>query len=148
MTKYSMIITFLFFTLCGNAIASEKAIVGVWVNQAGGGLIEITMEQGNVYGTIIGSPDSKTEERKDSKNPDPKLRNRSLLGAVILSDFTYHENKKWPWAGGWIYDPNNGKKYKCKIRLVDNETLEIRGYIGISLFGRTETWKRYRKTEP
>ena len=46
------------------------------------------------------------------------------------------------WSGGKILDPKNGKTYKCYIKLEDNNTLKLRGYIGISLFGRTAIWKR------
>ena len=46
------------------------------------------------------------------------------------------------WSGGFIYDPNSGKTYRGKLRLVDTNTLEVRGFIGISLIGRTETWTR------
>ena len=41
-----------------------------------------------------------------------------------------------------VYDPDSGKTYKCKLKLIDHNTLEIRGYIGISLLGRSETWTR------
>ena len=46
------------------------------------------------------------------------------------------------WAGGMIYDPNSGNTYKGTMRLVDRNTLKLRGYIGISLFGRSDTWTR------
>ena len=46
------------------------------------------------------------------------------------------------WSGGFIYDPNSGKTYRGKIKLTDPDTLRLRGYIGISLLGRTEVWKR------
>jgi uncharacterized protein (DUF2147 family) len=62
------------------------------------------------------------------------------LGSVILSNFVHAGGNKW--EDGKIYDPNNGKKYSCNMKLKDNNTLEIRGYIGISLFGRTEVWTR------
>ena len=45
-------------------------------------------------------------------------------------------------SGGKILDPKNGKEYKCYIKLIDNNTLKLRGYIGISMFGRTAIWKR------
>ena len=47
------------------------------------------------------------------------------------------------WAGGEILDPNNGKVYKAKARLADGgKKLEVRGFIGVSLLGRTQTWQR------
>jgi uncharacterized protein (DUF2147 family) len=117
---------------------SEIDIVGTWVNQAGDGLVDIT-EINEIYtGTISGSTDNK--DRMDHHNPDPKLRHRSLLNVVVLGDFKYIGDLQW--QDGWVYDPNNGKTYSCKMQLIDSQTLEIRGYIGISLFGRTETWTK------
>ncbi|MEO1367538.1 MAG: DUF2147 domain-containing protein, partial [Acidobacteriota bacterium] len=46
------------------------------------------------------------------------------------------------WSGGTIYDPNNGKTYSCTLELEGADTLKVRGYIGVSLFGRTERWTR------
>ncbi|MDH3984403.1 MAG: DUF2147 domain-containing protein, partial [Gammaproteobacteria bacterium] len=57
-----------------------------------------------------------------------------------IQNFRYDGNGEW--SGGSIYDPNSGKTYRCKLRLVDPDTLKVRGFIGIALIGRTETWKR------
>jgi uncharacterized protein (DUF2147 family) len=46
------------------------------------------------------------------------------------------------WESGTIYDPENGNTYNCVIKMTDNNTLDIRGYIGIEAFGRTDVWKR------
>lgn len=117
---------------------SEIDIVGTWVNQAGDGLVAIAETNGIYTGTISGSTDNK--DRKDHHNPNPELRERSLLNVIVLGDFKYVGNLQW--QDGWVYDPNNGKTYRCKMQLIDRKTLEIRGYIGISLFGRTETWTK------
>ncbi|MFK8067145.1 MAG: DUF2147 domain-containing protein [Gammaproteobacteria bacterium] len=127
-------------TMSAARAVTEADILGVWVNQAGDGLIEITKTQNLYRGAIVGSTDGK--DRLDVNNPDPTLKTRSLLNVVVLGDFTYqHPNY---WLDGWIYDPNNGKKYNCKMKLTDSNTLEIRGYIGFSLFGRTEIWKKQK----
>ncbi len=127
-----------FISLGEVSAITEADILGTWVNQAGDGLIEISLQQEKYSGTIMGGTDE--EDRKDVNNPDPALRDRSLSGVKILGDLSYRENNMW--AGGWIYDPNNGKTYKCKMKLTDSKTLEIRGYVGISAFGRTEIWKK------
>jgi len=123
-----------------SVFANEQAIMGSWVNAKGDGIIEITLAQTKYIGTIIGTPDPINNGRKDRKNPDQKLRDRLLEGLIILEGFSYQEENLW--SGGTIYDPNNGKTYKCKLSLNDDGTLNVRGYIGISLFGRTEVWKR------
>jgi uncharacterized protein (DUF2147 family) len=78
--------------------------------------------------------------RTDRKNPDPKLRDRPLLGIEIMSDFVYEGKNLWD--DGKIYDPESGKTYKCKMTLLPGNRLEVRGYIGFSLIGRTVVWTR------
>lgn len=78
--------------------------------------------------------------RLDSHNPDPALRKRTILGLPLLEGFRYVGHNLW--EGGKIYDPDDGEKYGCKIWLDGANRLKLRGYMGISLFGRTETWVR------
>jgi uncharacterized protein (DUF2147 family) len=58
----------------------------------------------------------------------------------MMSHFTY--DGKNHWGGGRIYDPETGKTYRCKLTLDSDHKLEVRGYIGISLLGRTMVWTR------
>ena len=48
------------------------------------------------------------------------------------------------WSGGRIYNPEDGKTYKCKLTLQDDGTLKVRGYVGMSIFGKTQIWRRLR----
>ena len=92
---------------------------------------------------IVGSPDdpeNRNPSRLDAENPDPALRSRPLRGLVIMTGFRYEGDGEW--TGGRIYDPNSGNTYKGTIRVVDSITLKLRGYVGISLLGRTDTWTR------
>jgi uncharacterized protein (DUF2147 family) len=61
------------------------------------------------------------------------------VGLVILRDFKFDEDE---WEGGKIYDPESGKTYSCILSIQDKGTLKVRGYVGISLLGRTEIWKK------
>ncbi len=76
--------------------------------------------------------------RRDRKNPDKSKRDVSLQGYVILKNFRFDKDK---WTGGTIYDPQEGNTYKCTMRLKEGK-LNVRGYIGVSLLGRTVTWER------
>lgn len=76
--------------------------------------------------------------RKDAKNPSLKARNKPLLHLVILTDFDFDGRE---WTDGKIYDPKSGKTYSSTMKLNGNK-LELRGYVGISLFGRTTVWER------
>jgi uncharacterized protein (DUF2147 family) len=120
----------------------QSSILGNWINQAGDGVIEISIDQNEYFGTIIGSANPERSDRKDINNPDPKLRDRPLEGIRLLNGLSYKKENLWD--GGTLYDPNNGKTYDCKVTFNDDGTLNIRGYAGISFFGRTEVWKRQK----
>ena len=118
-------------------------IEGTWLNQDGDGWIELTIVDGELTGVIAGSPqdpDNRDPSRLDDKNPEPDLRSRPLLGLTILTGFTQEADGRW--VGGRIYDPNSGNTYRGTITVIDDDTLDLRGFVGISLFGRTETWRR------
>ena len=76
--------------------------------------------------------------RKDTKNPDENLRKRDVLGIELLTGFSYRDGS---YADGKIYDPESGKTYDCKMSL-KGDNLRVRGYIGLSIFGRTEIFER------
>ena len=121
----------------------HSAVEGVWVNGDGDGWIELAIRDGELTGRIVGSPDdpeNRKPSRLDTENPDPALRDRPVRGLVIMTGFRYEGDGEW--TGGRIYDPNSGNTYKGTIRVQDADTLKLRGYIGISLLGRTDTWTR------
>ncbi|EIM78400.1 hypothetical protein A3SI_03990 [Nitritalea halalkaliphila LW7] len=78
----------------------------------------------------------------DQNNPDESMRNVPLRGYRMLKDFVY--NGKGEWTEGTIYDPESGNTYNCVITMKDDNTLDIRGYVGVKTFGRTDTWKRLK----
>lgn len=125
------------------AAASEmRSIEGRWLSGDGDGWIEIALVGDRLVGRIAGSPNDQPGDapRHDELNPDPALRSRPLRGLTIMSGFRYDTDGRW--VDGRIYDPNSGNTYKGTIQQVDANTLKLRGYVGISLFGRTETWSR------
>jgi len=139
--KYFLL--FLFASL--SSIAQNKdAIIGKWVNSTAEAHIDISKRDDKYYGKIVWIKDPKGTEgtvKTDLKNPDPNLRKRTILGMEILKDFVYDDGK---WTDGSIYDPKSGKTYSCNMTLKDNGQLSMRGYIGISLIGRSEIWRRVK----
>jgi uncharacterized protein (DUF2147 family) len=126
-----------------SAVASEDMppIDGTWLSGDGDGWIEITRVGDGLSGVIKGSPNAADERPdRDEKNPDPALRDRPLTGLELFSGFSYAGDGRW--TGGTIYDPNSGKTYRCRVTRVDPDTLKVRGYIGVPMLGRTETWTR------
>ena len=97
--------------------------------------VSIYEEDGKIYGKVIKLIDPESTictKCKDDKKDKP------IEGMVILWDLK--QKKSNIWDGGKIMDPKNGKEYKCSIELEDANTLKVRGYIGFSLFGRTQVW--------
>jgi uncharacterized protein (DUF2147 family) len=120
----------------------DDKIFGTWMSEDKTGKIDVYKANGKYFGKLIWGktmyePDG-TTSRKDVKNKDEKLRSRNLKDLVMLYDFTYHDEA---WDGGQIYDPYSGNTYSCTLKLKDGK-LNIRGYIGVSLFGRTSVWER------
>lgn len=126
------------------------SILGMWMTAAGKARVEIT-KQGSVYsGSIVWlkeplyPADDKGamggKPKVDRHNPDKSLRTQPIIGLKLVQGFTYVGDNVW--SGGTIYDPENGKTYSCKMTLMMDGSLRVRGYIGISLFGRTEIWTR------
>jgi uncharacterized protein (DUF2147 family) len=119
-------------------------IAGIWLNQEGTAKISVFKVGSSFYGKIVWLKvpnDSITgKPRTDVENPDPKLKAVPLLGLVNLKGFEF--DGKDEWKDGTIYDPKNGKTYSCYIKFGTPESLKIRGYIGISLLGRTTLWTK------
>ncbi len=123
---------------------SKDAILGKWINASSEANIEIFKKGDQYAGKIVwlkAPKDEKGNVKTDLKNPDVNLRSKPILGLEILNNFIYDDGK---WTDGKIYDPKSGKTYSCNISLNDQGNLNIRGYIGVSLFGRTEIWKRVK----
>ena len=131
--------------LNNNIQAQTKAddIVGVWLtNGDDPAKIQIYKSGDKFYGKIIWlkAPLLNGSPKVDQNNPDKTKRTTPIIGLGLLSGFKFNGDDAW--KGGNIYDPQNGKTYSCNISLKDKNTLKVRGYIGISLLGRTEVWTK------
>ena len=129
-----------FFTQA-QTVSKQDRIIGKWLTADKKGNIEIYKKGDKYYGKIVGGNDEGAEEF-DVHNPDPAKRKQRLTGMNILKNFTFDDGE---WKNGTVYDPDNGKTYSCVMELTNNNALEITGYIGIKLFGRTEVWTRLVK---
>jgi len=143
MNRFSAFIALLVMFFAVNAFGEESdAVLGIWYNEEKTSGIEIFRCTDTYCGRIVwlkNPLNTEGKEKVDSKNPDESLKARKLMGLQILSGFRYSGDGTW--EAGKIYDPKNGKTYSCKMRL-EGENLKIRGFIGISLFGRTTVWSR------
>jgi uncharacterized protein (DUF2147 family) len=127
----------------GAFAASPAATTGDWQTRAGS-VIRIQPCGPSVCAIVVKLP-TEAPETTDTENPNPALRTRPLCGLTVGSGF--HQDDPTHLSGGHLYDPKSGHTYKGTITADDN-TLHLRGYIGISLFGRSDTWKRIPTITP
>jgi uncharacterized protein (DUF2147 family) len=125
--------------------STSNHIVSTWVSKDGRAKIAIYRKGATFSGRIVWLDHPYRADgtlKTDQMNPDESLRNRPLIGLEILHDFEYAGDNTW--EDGEIYDPEHGKTYSSKMTLVDYNQLEVRGYIGIPMFGRSEVVLRDR----
>ncbi len=128
------------------ANAAEATPVGLWrtIDDKTGkerSLVRITEVNGELHGSI------EKLVREPNEDPNPMCdkcsgdkRGKPVLGMMILSGLK-RDGKEW--TGGEILDPNNGKTYKCKMSVDESgKKLNVRGFIGVALLGRTQVWLR------
>ena len=119
-------------------------IVGVWKTGEGTAMVRIYKNGDKYQGKVVWLKepiDPETGKPKVDKNhPDEASRKRAVLGLINIWGFLYKDNNTWD--DGNIYDPKNGNTYSCTIKLTSPNSLEVRGYIGVSLIGRTDNWTR------
>ena len=119
------------------------ALLGLWLPSSGKARVNIVKKEGKYFGKIVWLREPNNEQGKpkmDKNNADESKRNLPLLGYQLLQNFVFKGDNTW--EDGTIYDPENGGTYSCTIKMIDSNTLDVRGYIGLSVFGRTDTWKR------
>ena len=130
----------LFSTLAANA-----QIEGKWFNDEKSAHIEIYKGVGgNLAGRIVWLKEPNDEQGKpktDPENPNEKLRSRARLGMVVLVNLAKTKTPSY-WDGGTIYDPKSGKTYACNMTALPDGTLKLRGFIGVSLLGKTQIWTK------
>ena len=113
-------------------------VEGEWLTQAGTAKVRIASCAGKaerMCGTVVWL---KNAGAKDTKNPDPGLRDRPILGVNLIRDFKQSGPGKW--AGGRIYDPESGKTYDSKISANANGTLKVEGCV--LMICQAQTWRR------
>lgn len=136
---------FLLLTICTFTFSQKNPVVGKWKcidDQTGKemGVIQLYEENGKIFGKVIEITNPKDRE-KLCNNCQGEDKDQPILGLTVLRNLTKDGNE---YSGGKIVDPKHGKYYKCYITLENENKLKVRGYIGISLFGRTQYWHRVK----
>jgi len=129
--------------LTAGASRADRA-VGLWWAEGGAAQVEIAPCAEGLCGHVVWlrSPfDENGCPMRDSRNPDPTLRDRELVGIELLRGLRPSQSQE-RWTDGDIYDPTSGHRYRAVISLDGPDRLRVRGYVGIELLGRTTTWIR------
>ncbi len=147
MVKRVCVTLSVFFFLAAGAAslyaAGSDAVLGLWLTnkEPKSTEIEIVKCGDKFCGKVAWTKDA---DSNDKENPDESLRSRKILGLNMIFDFTYDaEDNRW--IDGFIYNPEDGKTYDCRMWLEDANTLSVKGTVGPKWMGigKTVTW--YRK---
>jgi len=134
----------IFFLLIAIFCQSQSDdILGIWLEEEKQSKIEIYKKNNRFYGKIIWLKEPLDEYGKiklDKKNPNTSLRKNPINGLVIMKDLKYI--KKGEWSNGEIYDARSGKTYSLEVYMKKKNKLDLRGYLGFTLFGKTTSWDR------
>ena len=134
-----LFLSLVLFLILSNIVNAQKDYLGKWLSPSKKGVVETYLQGNKLFGKLIWVQ----TERKDIYNKEVSLRNREVKGLNLFSNFSWSDNQ---YIDGKIYDPEGGSTSSCKMWLSDDkQTLNVRGYIGISIIGRTEKFTRYNK---
>jgi uncharacterized protein (DUF2147 family) len=143
MTQRLLLFSFMmFFSFC--FAQKHAAIVGKWktIDDETGkavSVVEIFEKQGRIYGKIIELLNP-GDRNKTCENCDGEDKNKPIMGLIVIKGLTKDGNG----YEGKILDPKHGRIYQCNVKLETRDRLKVRGYVGISLFGRTQFWHRIK----
>lgn len=146
MIKKIILFATIFLIVVPFSFSQSDKVIGIWLSEEKDGKVEIFKKDGKYYGKLVWIDSANYvngQPKKDVNNPNPKYRTRSVLNIELLKNFSYDSDDK-EWTDGEIYDPKNGSTYSCYMWFEDNDysKLNIRGYIGLSIIGRTTVWTR------
>lgn len=132
------------FFLYAGSIFAQSSPVGVWetIDDETGepkSHVEIYQKGDLFYGKVVELLPAATTNICNDCPGDKK--DKPLVGLEILWDMKPYKDY---WSYGRIVDPKDGDVYKCSFWLEDSKTLKVRGYIGVSLIGRNQTWHRVK----
>ncbi|MGZ5891371.1 MAG: DUF2147 domain-containing protein [Caldimonas sp.] len=133
-----------------STLAAAQAVtpVGLWKTiddktKKDKSLVRIVETNGVVSGSVEKVIDPDSPKDAVCKDCTDERKDKPVLGMTIIRDMRPSPHDKTVWEGGDVLDPNNGKVYSAKLKLIDNGTkLDVRGYIGLPMFGRSQTWIR------
>lgn len=135
---------------CGSAARAEAVLPGgIWMDDEGRAGIEITRCERALCGRIVWLKepnDSAGQPLKDIMNPDTAKREAPVCGLQIIGDLKRKADDEW--VEGWIYDPEQGKRFSLEIHVKDKSGFTIVAWDGERVKSETHDWKRLPDTQP
>jgi uncharacterized protein (DUF2147 family) len=125
----------------GNPALSQPYPTEYWVSQKDGWTVKTASCGSALCAYLVDfklkANDPPGYQPMDEHNPDGNKRGERMCGHMMMGGFHPSRDSDVTWDGGWIYDPDHGSTYSGKITLVDKDTVKLRGFLGISLLGKT-----------
>ena len=134
-----------FFLVQASRSAESEMPVGVWLDASKRIQVQIFPCEERLCGNIVWfrwPNDAQGLPLRDLKNRDPARRSRPLLGLTVLWNLSRVSESAW--AGGHLYNPNDGKYYRVQLSNLDKDSLSVRIYVLFPAFGQTQVWTRIR----
>jgi uncharacterized protein (DUF2147 family) len=125
-------------TVSANDALGEQHIVGEWWTEERDGRVRFFKAK---TGTYTGVLTWSKNPRKDTENDDPKLRARPIVGIILIWKLKYEDGE---YVDGYVYNPEDGNTFRIEAKSIDRNSVEIRGFMGISILGQSQVWTRYR----
>jgi uncharacterized protein (DUF2147 family) len=138
-----IVLTMLAILPSGTAYSSEDTVRGFWLTANQRAIIEISACGEQTCGKIVwlAEPlDADGRPKIDRNNPEEALRDRPLCRIQLIAKFRNDGFGRW--LDGSIYNPRDGRTYLASMELGGANTLELRGYLLLPVFGQTEVWTR------
>jgi uncharacterized protein (DUF2147 family) len=155
MKKITLFVFIFFFisTINATSLESVNSPIGYWktIDDVTGqpkSVLKIRqIDNGSLYGQVIKIfPRPQHNQNEICEACTGERHRQRIVGMVIMEDLKQNADDQSVWDGGKILDPLNGKVYHCYLQVSKNgQELHLRGYIGVPLFGRSQTWIRVAK---
>jgi len=144
MKLFNVVLVMMLVAVTGiKAQPASNSVIGKWESDEKDVRMEFFKEGDQLrarllWGNKIVEADGRTS-KKDEKNPDKNMRSRNIIGIISVTELKWNGKE---YTGGRIYDPPSGKTYDCKVWF-EKDKLYLRGFMGVSMLGKTVPWHRY-----
>lgn len=126
-----------------SVVAEREPVHGLWLTENGRAIVEFSACGETACGRTVWVADPRDESgvlKRDIKNPEPGKRVRPICGLQLVGGL--RSDGTGTWDDGWIYNPRDGDTYSVKVTARSETELEVRGFVGVSLLGKSQTWTR------